>query len=288
MTAVSRPQVDAVARLLDGFSVEMTGKDVGILDEARRWLPPGTRVNVTFLAHEDLAMRVAAARAVRDLGLVPVPHVAARRLASPERLEEFLTALQEVGANQDVFVVGGDPQHPEGPYGDALSVIESGLLAAHGVRHVGISGYPEGHPDISDDELWQALRDKASALAAAGLDGSVITQFGFDPAAVLAWVEAARSHGVDLPIRVGVPGPAGVKRLLGYATRFGVRTSAGMARRYGLSLTNLTGSAGPDRFLTALADQYDESTHGDLRIHFFTFGGLVATASWVHEFRSRV
>jgi methylenetetrahydrofolate reductase (NADPH) len=287
MVAPPRPDVEAAARLLEDFSLEMTGKDVALVPEACAHLSPGTRVNVTFLAHEDLRMRVTAARAVHDLGLVPVPHVAARRLESQGQLEEFVGALQEVGASEHVFVVGGDPQSPEGPYADALSVIGSGVLQAHGVQHVGISGYPEGHPDIADSVLWRALRDKASALTAAGLQGSVITQFSFDPDAVLEWVVVARDHGVDLPIRVGVPGPAGVKRLLGYATRFGVGTSAGMVRRYGLSLTNLAGSAGPDRFLRTIAARYDEAVHGDLRIHFFTFGGLVATASWAQDFRSR-
>ncbi|WP_432133496.1 MULTISPECIES: methylenetetrahydrofolate reductase [unclassified Streptomyces] len=272
--------------LLDGFSLEMTGKDVAGLEEAHGAIPAGTRVNVTFLGNEDLETRVAAARAVRRLGFVPVPHLSARRLRSRGELAEFLAALREADAVREVFVVAGDPAAPLGPYEDSLAVLRSGLLHEYGVRHVGVGGYPEGHPAIGEPVLWSALEEKAAVLRAEGLRGSVITQFGFDVDAVLRWVESARERGVDLPVRVGVPGPAGVRRLLGYARRFGVGTSAGIARKYGFSLTNLMGTAGPDRFVRALAERHDVTRHGDLGLHLYTFGGLRAASDWATAFRS--
>ncbi|MER5434110.1 methylenetetrahydrofolate reductase [Streptomyces sp. NPDC002588] len=271
--------------LLDDFSLEMTGKDVPKLEEARDSIPPGTRINVTFLANENLQMRLAASRAVKRLGFVPVPHLSARRLGSQAEFEEFLAALRADGTCDNVFTVGGDPTRPEGPYEDSLALIESGLLQEYGVRQVGISGYPEGHPAISGDALWAALRNKSAALAAQELDGAVITQFGFDVDPVLAWIEQVRDHGITLPVRIGVPGPAGVRRLMSYAARFGVGTSASIARKYGLSITNLMGTAGPDRFLRALAEGYDRDRHGEIRIHFYTFGGLLATSEWIAQFR---
>jgi len=273
------------ADLLDRFSIEMTGKDVDALREARDVIPPGTRVNVTFLGNEDLALRVAAARAVLELGLVPVPHVSARRLSSAAELEDFLGALQGVGASENVFVVGGDPAVAEGPYEDSLGVIASGLLPTYGVREVSVSGYPEGHPDITGPVLWQALQDKCAAVAGQGMRGSVITQFGFDVDPVVDWVEQVRGRGIDVPLRIGVPGPAGIRRLLGYARRFGVGTSAGIAKKYGFSITNLMGTAGPDAFLTELAGRYDRGRHGELDVHFYTFGGMRATAVWAQDFR---
>ncbi|MFE0514791.1 methylenetetrahydrofolate reductase [Streptomyces sp. NPDC058964] len=279
------PTAPATA-LLEDFSLEMTGKDVPKLEEAHAAVPRGTRVNVTFLGNEDLRMRLDAARAVKRLGLVPVPHISARRLASRSDLEEFLAGLAADGAAENVFVVGGDPARPEGPYEDALAVIRTGLLERYGVRHVGISGYPEGHPAITEHSLWSALTDKSAVLGTRRLAGDVITQFGFDAEVVLGWVERVRERGVELPIRVGVPGPAGVRRLMGYATRFGVGTSASIARKYGFSLTNLVGTAGPDRFLRTLAREYDARRHGDLKVHFYTFGGLRATSEWITRFRA--
>jgi len=273
--------------LLNGFSLEMTGKDAAKLADARNSIPRGTRINVTFLENEDARLRLDAARAVKQAGCVPVPHIPARRLRSPQMLEEFLAALAAEGATDSVFVVAGDPAVPLGPYEDALAVIESGLLQRYGVRDVGVSGYPDGHPAISDAALWTALEGKVAALARLGLPASVITQFGFDVDPVLTWIEAVRDRGIEAPVRVGVPGPAGVRRLLTYAARFGVGASAGIARKYGFSITNLMGTAGPDRFIRALADAYDPRRHGEVKLHFYTFGGLKPTADWIAEFRQK-
>jgi len=263
----------------------MTGKDVPGLIEAQDVIPAGTKINVTFLGNEDLDMRVAAAKAVREFGFTPVPHISSRRLKSRTELEEFLARLRDVDATAHVFAVGGDPNTPEGPYEDSAAVIRSGILPEYGVREVSIAGYPEGHPDISDDVLWQALEAKAATLKEQGLDATILTQFGFDTQPVRTWIAEVRARGIDFPIRVGVPGPAGIKRLLGYARRFGVASSAGIAQKYGFSLTNLLGTAGPDRFIDALADELDdEPTSGEVKLHFYTFGGLLATSQWVREF----
>jgi len=289
----------AALELLNGYSLEMTGKDVPGLLEAKDTIPAGTKVNVTFLGNEDLEMRVAAAKAVRDLGFLPVPHISARRLASRAQLEEFLSRLQDVGATESVFVVGGDPSTPEGPYEDSYEVIRTGLLRDYGVREVSIAGYPEGHPDISDEVLWRALDDKSLSLAQQGLGATILTQFAFDTDPVLAWIDAVRERGIDSTIRIGTPGPAGIKRLLGFARRFGIGANAMIVKKYGFSLSNLMGTAGPDKFVTdlsaLLADKAPEApggaaagattgTGGAVKLHFYTFGGLLATSKWARDF----
>jgi len=209
------------AALLEDFSLEMTGKDVPQLEEARHLIPPGTRINVTFLGNEDLGTRLAAARAVKRLGFLPVPHLAARRIGSRAELEEFLAGLRADGTGERVFVVGGDPARPHGPYEDALAVIRTGLLERHGVRHVGISGYPEGHPAITDRVLWAALADKSAALAGKGLGGQVVTQFGFD---------------VDPVVRRPRAGHLGLRLLADRATAAGATLAVRTAPGAGTSL----------------------------------------------------
>lgn len=272
--------------LLENFSLEMTGKDVSALEEAAPFIPAGTRISVTFLGNEDLQMRVTAAAAVKRLGFVPVPHISARRLSSQGELEEFLDGLATEAAPENVFIVGGDPAEPMGPYEDSLSLIKTGLLAQYGFKHVSIGGYPEGHPDINNDQLWQALTDKYQALQELGMESAIITQFGFDADPIFSWLSELRRRGVDAPVRIGVPGPAGVKRLLNYARRFGVSSSAGIVHKYGFSLTNLLGTAGPDRMIDELAQRHDPAEHGTMMLHFYTFGGLKTTAEWARDFRS--
>ena len=270
-----------MSTVLDDFSMEMTGKDVAKVENAASVIPPGTRVNVTFLENEDLAMRVAAAAAAKRLGFTPVPHISARRLASKEMLEEFLTALRDIGAAENVFSVGGDPAAPMGPYESSLAVIESGVLQQYGVKHVSVGGYPDGHPDIPTDVLWDALEKKSAALARLNIPGTVITQVDFDVDRVLQWAAEVREHGVELPIRVGVPGPASVKLLLGFAGRLGISTSATIAKKYGLSVTNLLGKAGPENFIRDLQAGLDPGKHGVVKLHFYTFGGFKTTAEWI-------
>ena len=279
----------ASLELIHGFSLEMTGKDVHALLEARDRIPFGTRINVTFLGNEDLEVRVAAAKAVRESGFVPVPHVSARRLRSRAQLEEFLGRLQDVGASEHIFAIGGDPAVPEGPFEDSLSLISSGLLPTYGVREVGIGGYPEGHPDIPKNVLARALEDKIVALREQGLDAAILTQFAFDTDPVAAWIAGVRDRGIEAPIRVGVPGPAGVKRLVSFAKRFGVGANAMIVKKYGFSLTNLIGEAGPEHFVDDLASELVDHWRGTgmpgrVGLHFYTFGGLQATADWARRF----
>jgi methylenetetrahydrofolate reductase (NADPH) len=275
------PNRAAALDLVSDFSLEMTGKDVPGLIEAKDAIPAGTRINVTFLGNEDLDMRVSAAQKVRELGFVPVPHISARRLASRGQLEEFLGRLQEVDATEHVFVVGGDPSTPEGPYEDSYDVIRTGLLKDFGVRSVSIAGYPEGHPDISSEKLWQALDDKSLSLKQQGLDATILTQFAFDTDPVEAWIDAVRARGIATPIRIGTPGPAGIKRLLGFARRFGIGANAMIVKKYGFSLTNLMGTAGPDKFVTDLSTLLAaDPQSGPVKLHFYTFGGLLATSEW--------
>lgn len=271
--------------LIDGYSLEMTGKDIPGLNEASSVIPSGTKVNVTFLGNEDLEMRVAAAKAINDLKFTPVPHISARRLKSQGELEEFLGHLQEVDATKHVFSVGGDPATPDGPYADSLEVIQTGLLPKFGVEEVSIAGYPEGHPDISTEDLWRFLTDKTVAAKEQNLGSVILTQFGFDTDAMVNWVKEVRERGIDTPIRIGTPGPAGIKRLLRFAGRFGVGANAMIVKKYGFSLTNLLGTAGPEKFIGDLAARLEnEGEMGSVKLHFYAFGGLLSTAEWANTY----
>jgi methylenetetrahydrofolate reductase (NADPH) len=286
--ATSTDSVAATSKLsglVANYSLEMTAKDVPQLEEAAEIIPKGTKIPVTFLPGEDFAARIAAARRVRELGFVPIPHISARRIRSQAEMEAFLEGLQREAMVDHAFVVAGDPAEPMGPYQDALAIIRSDLLAKYGIRRIGISGYPEGHPDIGNDRLWQAKRDKQAALQDRNHDFAVVTQFSFDAAPVLAWLEQVRAAGVDALVRVGVPGPASVKTLLRFAARCGVGASAKVMTKYGVSITKLLTTAGPDELIRQLALGLDPVKHGEVLLHFYPFGGLRATAQWIRDFQ---
>lgn len=278
------PENASAMRLMDDYSIEITVKDGLELAKAAPLMAPNTRISVTFLPKEDYQKRLAAVAEVLRLGLRPVPHISARRIKSEVELETYLSELAKLGASEELFIVAGDPDVPDGPFEDALTVIRSGLLQKYGVRRIGIGGYPEGHSKIGDDQLWQALRDKHAALTEQGIGVSILTQFGFNTEPVFAWLKQLRSEGIDAPVRLGVPGPASATTLLRFAARCGVSASTSVLSKYGLSLTKLMQPTGPDKYVLALAKGMRSDIYGDVGLHFYPFGGLIATAAWIRAF----
>jgi methylenetetrahydrofolate reductase (NADPH) len=267
--------------LAAGMTIGMAAHEVVDVPTAAKLLPQGTGINVGYIDGEDMGQRVAAARGLAEAGLLPVPHLSARRLPSEEFLDEFLTQLESYGACTEVFVIGGDPEQPAGPYSQALHVLQSGLLEKHGVRTVSVGGYPEGHPAIPTADLWTALERKTRLLVQEGRAGDIISQLTINPAATIEWIEQVRDRGIEMPIRVGVPGPVRAGTFLELANQYGSATNGHIAERLGLASMHPDELVTADHFVEDLASRIDPAIHGTVRLHAFSFGALAATATWV-------
>ena len=276
----------APENMVDGYSLEMTAKEIEGLKEAAPLIRPGTQVAVTFLPGEELSQRVEAAVLVRELGFEPIVHLSARRIESEEQLDWYLGEITQKAGVKRVFIIAGDPPEPEGPYSTSLQIIETGLLEKHGIEIVGVGGHPEGHPNNTPAELWDWMERKLAAIRAHGMVPLVVTQFAFDDDAIVAWLAEMRARGIDVPVRLGIPGPAGIKRLLGFAKRCGVGASASVMKKYGISLTNLIGSAGPDKLVASLKAKLG-AEHGRVRLHLYPFGALTASAEWINAYHAK-
>ena len=274
---------DRSAGILADYSLEITARDVDALRGAAARVPAGTFVSVTFLPGESIEARIAATRAVRALGFRPMPHFSARRLASLGDFEGYLHRVVEEAGVRRCFVIAGDPLAPEGPFDDSAALIATGAFERAGIRTMGVGGHPAGHPHMTDAECLQALEAKCAAIGARGMKPIIVTQFGFDAELVLTWLEALRARGVTAPVRIGIPGPASIKTLLRFAARCGVGASATVLKKYGLSLTRLIGTAGPDRMVDDLAAQL-APRHGEVQLHFYPFGGLDKTVDWINHY----
>lgn len=272
--------------ITEGYSIEITAKDVDDLRAAADRIPAGTPIAITFLPGEEQEARVAAAKTVRELGFEPMPHFSARRLLSQEELEDYLKAVVAQAGVKRCFIVAGDPPEPQGPFFDTSALIETGVFEANGIQAIGIGGHPEGHPNMTNPQAWEVLESKVREIERRGMAPLVVTQFGFDPDAFLEWLRVARNRGIMCPIRIGVPGPAGIKKLLRFATRCGVGASASVMRKYGISLTNLIGTAGPDRLVDEFAAKLGHE-HGKVRLHFYPFGGVGNTVDWIADYEAK-
>jgi len=283
MTATERTLVCATRgpSLLDGYSLEMTIKECAALDAVAADLVPGTSVAIAFLPGEALESRIAVARHVRSLGFEPKVHLPARRIQSEAQLGRLLENLAETADLKQVLVIAGDADVPIGPFADALSVIQTGLLEASGIDRVSIGGHPEGHPAMDQYGCDEWLARKIDAIGLRGMAPDIVTQFGFDADAMLDWLHRLRGKGIDVPVALGVPGPTSARKLIAFAARCGVGASTSVLRKYGLSLTALMRTSGPDRMVDRLSSGLSADAGGRVTLHFYPFGGLDKTADWI-------
>jgi len=223
---------------------------------------------------------VALATRLGRAGFRPVPHVAARRIASRDMLDAYLARAAGEAGVDSALVIGGDSDRPSGPFDSSRSLLETGLFQRHGVVRIGVAGYPEGHPKIAAGALETELAAKKSLARQAGLDLQVVAQFCFESEPVLAWAAKMKGHG--LPVRVGLPGPASLPRLLRFAMLCGIGNSVRALKARPQAIARLLVEAGPEAVVRDIARAGGAPIAG---IHFFCFGGLVRTARWLRAIR---
>lgn len=263
------------------FSLEITGKDIAQISAARGLIPAGSQIKIAFLGNETHEQRIEAARIIRDCGFEPEPIISSRRLVSVVDADALIGGLRDVAAPQRFMIVGGDPSKPAGPYRDSLELLGSDILERHAVTRIGIAGYPEGHPKISDEKLWAALEWKQEFLGKRGVDFEITTQFGFDPEIIIEWIADLRARGFENLVRIGVPGPTDAGKLLRFGRQFGVRSGAAVLRRYGISLGKLLHPVGPERFMNRLEAAMEDKDLGRIDFHLYSFGGINEGVGWL-------
>jgi methylenetetrahydrofolate reductase (NADPH) len=275
---VPSADVSETARIADFVrraSFEATRPSDRELDALAAAAAPGTRIYISAVATHPAAEQIAVATHLRARGFEPVPHLAARNFADHAALDDHLARLAAAGVTQ-LLVIGGDRDSPAGAFHHAIEAIESGLPQNRGIREIGIAGYPDGHPRVSPIELDRALAAKIDAAATTGLAVHIVTQFTFSAAPILSWIARMRDLGIETPVRVGIAGPASVATLMRFAAICGVQASLrAFTRQAGLAKHLFAGVA-PDTIVRALAAK----SLGAVEPHFFTFGGLAATARW--------
>ncbi len=262
------------AHFASRFSVEATRPSADEIARLRDVLPAGNEIYLTAVPKLTAGELAIAAKRVRDAGLEPVVHVAARMLPEAKMLADLLARLHGEAHVRRLLVIGGDAAQA-GPFPDALSIIQKGHLREAGIEEIGIGAYPEGHPSIPPDRLEAALDAKIAAAKAQGLKVNIASQFSFDPDAILGWLKKLRACGIELPVKVGMVGPTSVTGLMRFARRCGV--SASILGLISGNVTSLLGHVSPDNILEKLSSA---EGLGDAAPHYFSFGGTVETARY--------
>ncbi len=278
--------LDPASAFLQRLSLEITPKQVDKVAFLRERLKPGTRVFIALIDPADMPGQLQAAKALRQAGLEPVPHIPARFVHDLDDLKSCIGALAQEAGVREMLVLGGGAPHPVGIYDAAIQILETGVFEANGIKRIGVAGHPEGNPDIAkhhgEAALIAALREKQVWLKAHGIAGFIATQFLFDAGPVAEWARALRAQGIDLPIHVGVPGPATIKTLVKYAAMCGVGNSARFIRKQAMNVTRLLSVNTPDEFVAGLAKLHFERPElGIAAPHLYPFGGFDKLFDWL-------
>lgn len=273
-----------VADLVACGSLEMNADRAGDAMEIAAQLPVGTRVYVNHLPRHSFADSLAALVALSKHGLEAVPHIAARRIESRFEVQRFLErAAAEAGVSK-ALVIAGDLKAPSGPYPDGAALLRDGVLAASGIREVGLPGYPEGHPSIVAADLERALDEKLALAQSQGLGAYVVTQFSFAPARIIEYCTGLARRLPTVPVYVGLAGPTDPLRLVRFAQRCGVSASLRALRAQGFGAVRLVTHTDPSEQLTALARYCaGHPACNVVGVHLFSFGGVRHTAEWMNR-----
>jgi methylenetetrahydrofolate reductase (NADPH) len=244
-------------------------------EEAKR-LPHPVRLTVTCSPKHGPDEAVAVAGRLHAIGHAVTVHIAARMVRDRAHLDTLLAAMAQAGAD-DLFLIGGDADPPLGEYRSAVDLLP--LVAEHPQRPqtIGIAGYPEGHPLISDEQLARALERKSAHA------DYVATQMCFDGDILLRWIAEARRQGLTLPLLIGMPGKVARTRLLEMSVRIGVGPSLAFVRKQRGLRSLLSRRSTADRLYKALAPALDDPALNVAGFHYFTFNQLVETWEWYCE-----
>ena len=243
--------------------------------------PRGTRVYITDIGTDTADDLTAAARRVQDLGYTPVPHFACRRLTTRASLEERVKRAATEAGVTDVLVIGGGLDKPAGEFASAMEVLNTGVFERNGITAMGVAGHPEGSPDFPEHSAIEALRDKQAFAERTGIKVRIVTQFGFDAEGFVAWAGKLRAEGIDLPVHLGVAGPAKIPTLIKYAAMCGVGNSIDFLKRNAMSLTALAVGHNPEDVVAPIEASSQRSDSAITQIHVFPFGGLKKSAEWL-------
>jgi methylenetetrahydrofolate reductase (NADPH) len=283
MTAPGLVSSGELTALLSSASVEVSSRGHQ-LQELKDNFAAGIDVTITFLPGDNYRNNVDTAAALRAAGFNPVPHIAAREMASREALDDFLARSRGEAGVTRVLLIAGDVARAKGPFKSSSDIRASGLIEARGIARLSVAGHPEGHPYLETADAIAVLRAWRDWGRQTNIDVDAVTQFCFESAPILQWIGQLDADGVDLPVIVGLAGPATPATLTKFALRCGVGNSLRSLRsqigRFGRLLTD----NGPDDVMRGLRSAPPAATAAIAGFHLFPFGGLRKSGNWLREY----
>ncbi len=277
-----------VEALLENYSIEVMPRTAEKVEDFSSILPAGTRVYIAHIAGTPIEDMVATAKRLTSDGFPVMPHFPARIIKEKHTLKDWILRYQgEANVDQALLLAGG-VDTPQGDFHNSMQLLECGAFDKAGFRRLHVAGHPEGNKDIDPDGgiinvekalLWkQAFSDRSDANMA------ITTQFAFEAKSIIAWANTIKVSGVNLPIHIGIAGPAKLQTMIKYAIACGVGPSLRVLQRRAKDVTKLLVPFDPTEVISELASYKRKNPDFNItNVHFFPLGGIKINARWATE-----
>lgn len=286
--AVAPAPLDQMAQFLNGYSIEVMPRTAEKVPDFKAILPKGTRVYIAHIEGTPIEDMVRTAARLHADGFPVMPHFPARIIKSRAELADWIARYQGEADVKQALLLGGGVTTPAGEFDSSMQMIETGLFDRAGFERLHVAGHPEGNRDIDlgggDHVLMEALRWKQAFSTRTAARMAITTQFCFEAAPVIAWADRLKANGIDLPVHIGVAGPAKLQTLIKFAIACGVGPSLRVLQKRAMDVTKLLLPYEPTEFLTDLSAHKAATPGFNIeQVHFFPLGGITTNATWATE-----
>jgi methylenetetrahydrofolate reductase (NADPH) len=279
---IASPEMEA---FLQGYSIEVMPRTAAKVDDFRALLPAGTRVYIAHIDGTPIEEMVDTARRIAAQGYEIMPHFPARIIKDKATLENWIAMYQgEADVKQGLMLAGG-VSVPHGDFEDSMQLLETGLFDKAGFEHLHVAGHPEGNKDIDPSggstNVDAALQWKQDFSQRSDAKMAIATQFAFEAAPIIDWANDVKSAGIDIPIHIGIAGPAKLQTLIKFAIACGVGPSLKVLQKRAMDVSKLLLPYEPTEVLTELAHHKAANPEFNIdSVHFFPLGGIETNANW--------
>ena len=186
------------------------------------------------------------------------------------------------------LLLAGGVITPHGDYDSSMQLLETELFDKAGFKHLHVAGHPEGNKDIDPDgsmkNVEAALHWKQAFSQRTGAQMALATQFAFEAGPIIEWANAINDAGIDIPIHIGIAGPAKLQTMIKFAIACGVGPSLKVLQKRAMDVTKLLLPYEPTEVLTQLAQHKAKNPDFNItNVHIFPLGGIKTSATWVTE-----
>ena len=277
---------DNLKDFLVNFSIEVMPSTASKIESFKDILPINTRIYIAHIEGVPIEEMIQTAKRLQSEGFSVMPHFPARIIKNKSTLEEWITKYQDEASIDQALLLAGGVTNPHGIFENSMQLVETELFNKYNFKNLHFAGHPEGNKDIdfdgSTNNVDEALLWKQKFNERTDIEVALTTQFCFEADPVIKWADSMIEKGINIPIHIGVAGPAKLQTLIKFSIACGVGPSLKVLQKRAKDIKKLLLPFEPNDFLETLAQHKKENPKFNItNIHFFPLGGINTSADWI-------